>query len=88
MEILKSQPFDRDCRKTKTSLTDCIISKKSLAPFRRNYGIGEVGRSFSTISMEMLNYRRLSELHVLRTHLEFLEAYLTSDGKFAIADNY
>ena len=34
--------------------------------------------------MEILEDRRLSKFHLLRTHLEFLEAYLASDGKFYI----
>jgi hypothetical protein len=32
----------------------------------------------------MLKESPSQELHILRTHLEFLEAYLTSDGKFTI----
>jgi hypothetical protein len=35
--------------------------------------------------MEMLKEILSREVHILRTHLEFLEAYLTSDGKFAIS---
>ena len=53
-----------DCRKTKATFIDGIISKESAALFERNYTIGESLRPFSTVSRAMWNSGSRAPFHI------------------------
>ena len=59
----------RNCRKTKTTFMDGIISKKSTALFEQNYTIAEVLSTFSDSLRTYLKQKMCFQMYTFPAHL-------------------